>query len=277
MQHQLSTLHPKKRAFITGAGSGLGEALATTLAADGWTLGLAEMDPARLDNIASKVEELGGRAFPFVLDVADKDAYAKVAKDFISFVGIDLLINNAGVGDGGWFDEYALENWEWIVGINQMGVVYGCHYFVPTLKAQGSGTIINVSSAASFANLPQMSAYNVSKAAVRSLSDTLHAELKPHGIQVSVVMPTFFQTNIMEKARGSESAKKDAALMIERSKLSPQQVAQIVLRDAGHGKQYIHVTRQAKAVHFLSRVFPGFMSKMRVKIATDPESARKYT
>lgn len=276
MQHKLSEMYPKRRAFITGAGSGLGEALALALASDGWTLGITDMNQSRLDAIASKIEGMGAKAFPFVFDVADKAAFGKAAKDFIHYVGIDVLINNAGVGDGGWFDEYSLEAWEWILGINQMGVIYGCHYFVPTLKAQQSGTIINIASAASFANLPKMSAYNVSKAAVRSLSDTLHAELKPSGIHVAVVMPTFFQTNIMEQAKGSEEAKAEAALMIKRSNLKPDAVAAIILSDAAKGKQYIHGTRQSKMVHWFSRMFPQLMSKLRVKMVQDPDAVKKY-
>lgn len=271
MPLKLSKEYPKKRAFITGAGSGLGEAMALQLAAEGWTLGLTDITQDRVDNIASKVEGLGAKAFPFLFDVSDRVAYEKAAKDFLQYVGVDVLVNNAGVGDGAWFHEYSLENWDWLLGINQMGVIYGCHFFVPAMKQQQSGTIINVASAASFANMPKMTAYNVSKAAVRSLSDTLHAELAPDNVHVSVVMPTFVKTGIMDLARGDEQSKKEAAILINKTKLTPDVVANTILTAAGRKQQYIHTSRQSLVVHWISRVFPRVMSRLRVKVARDAE------
>ena len=174
---QLTKTYPKKRAFITGAASGLGKALALHLATDGWTIGITDLYQDRLDITKQEIEKRGGKAQTYVFDVSKKEAYAKVAEDFLlTNGGIDLLINNAGVGDGGAFHEYALEHWDWMISINQMGVVYGCFHFINTFRKQQSGHIINVASAAAYSNAPRMATYSASKAAVYSLSETLKYE-----------------------------------------------------------------------------------------------------
>lgn len=273
--YKLSEKFPKKRAFITGAGSGLGRAFALELARDGWTLAISDIRQDRIDNVASEVEGLGGKAFPFVFDVADKEAYRKIAHDVTQHIGLDILINNAGVGEGGLFSECKLEDFEWVLGINQMGVIYGCHLFLPYLKKQGSGHIINISSAASFSNLPRMSAYNMGKAAVLSLSETLHGELKADGIGISVATPTFFQTNIMEQCRGDKDSQEMGQMMVDRSNLSPEQVAATILKKAGKGQFQIYVTGQAYGVHWLARMFPGLWRMLRARGANDTERIKK--
>lgn len=275
MRYKLSKKFPQKRAFITGAGSGLGRAMAIELANDGWKLGLSDIVTERLDETCSIVEGLGATTYPFVLDVSDKDVYKKAAEEFSRFVGIDLLINNAGVGDGGDFIDYSLEYWDWMVGINLMGVVNGTHYFLPTLKQQASGHIINIASAASFANLARMTAYNSTKAAVLSLSETLYAELAPIGIGVSVATPTFFKTNIMDKSKGGADVVADAAIMMEKSKVSAQQVAQSILKAAGNGRFQEYITMEARAVHFMQRMFPSLFRKIRARIAANPGMLQK--
>lgn len=275
MRYKLSEQYPKKRAFITGAGSGLGKALSLALAADGWKLGVADVRQERLDEVCSLIEEMGGQAFPFKLDVSNKDEYARVAKDMGAHVGVDLLVNNAGVGDGGEFKDYHLSNWEWIVGINQMGVVYGTHYFLPSMIAQGGGHIINIASAAAFGNAPMMAPYNITKAAVLSLSETLYVELKPSNINISVVMPLFFKTNILEHSTGSEEVKHLSNLLVQTSNLEPETVAHTILTQAGKGKFRIYAPWQSKLVHWFSRVFPNLFLSIKLKGAANREKMLK--
>ncbi len=267
MRYKLSEQYPKKRAFITGAGSGLGRAFALALAADGWKLGLADIRQDRLEAVCSQVEELGGQAFPFGLDVSDKDDYTKVAAEMGSHVGVDLLINNAGVGDGGLFKDYSLDNWDWIVGINQMGAIYGSHLFLPGMVQQGGGHIINVASAAAFGNAPMMTAYNATKAAVLSLSETLYVELKPDNIKVSVALPLFFKTNLMDSSRGGEEVKHLSHLLMETGQIEPDTVAHIILTQAGKGAFRIYVPFQSKLVHWFSRMFPNLFLKIKLRMA----------
>lgn len=258
----LSQTYPQRRAFVTGAASGLGKAFCMALAADGWTLGMADFDREGLQHAAQAVEEAGGKALPFFLDVSDRSDYQQVAEHFLSETdGIDLLINNAGVGDGGAFHRYSLDHWDWMVGINQMGVVHGCFFFVPVFRRQKSGHIINISSAAAYANGPNMSAYNATKAAVRSLSETLRYELFPHKVKVSVVMPTFFKTNILKHARGGEAAVNFAKKMLERSSLQVDEVAGEILAKAGKGKFNIILPRRARMGYLLKRLLPGYFAR----------------
>ncbi|MGB1217958.1 MAG: SDR family NAD(P)-dependent oxidoreductase, partial [Saprospiraceae bacterium] len=181
--------------------------------------------------------------------------------------GIDLLVNNAGVGDGGAFHEYSLENWDWMIGINQMGVLYGCHYFVPVMQKQKGGQIINIASAAGFANAPRMSPYNVTKAAVISLSESLYYELDPLGIGVSVVMPTFIRTDIMQFARGTDDAVRRGRKFLEKTKLGPNDAVLEMLTKAGKGKLHIVLPKEARQSHWMKRIFPRFFRKQLMKIS----------
>lgn len=265
---ELSKKYTEKRAFVTGAAMGLGKAFCTHLAKDGWTIGMSDVNIEKLETAAEEVRQLGGNPILFSLDVSDRTKFKEVADTFVQQQGgIDVLVNNAGVGDGGAFHEYSLENWDWMVGINQMGVVYGCYFFVPTFRKQGFGQIINIASAAGFANPPRMSPYNVTKAAVISLSETLYYELEPLGIKVSVVMPTFIKTNIMSNARGSQDAIKAGRKLLEKTKLKPEEAVLEMLQKAGKGKLHIVLPREARFSYWLKRHFKGFFGKQLLKIA----------
>lgn len=271
--HRLSQQHPKKRAFITGAGSGLGREFCIELAKDKWTIGICDISEKGLKETAALIAQQGGTPLPFLLNVADRKAYETVANDFLQQAGgIDVLINNAGVGDAEVFEEYGLDNWEWLVGINQMGVIYGCHYFIPAMKKQKSGHIINVASIASVAVAPTMSAYNVTKAAVKALSETLYSELKPFHVGVSVMMPFFFRTNITQHARGSRGSGEIAYYMVHGSDVSAQEVASKTIELVGKGKFYILLPKEAKYIHRIARFFPMYLLKMNVKWAMNPSA-----
>lgn len=262
MSYKLSKRFPKKRAFITGAGGGLGRVLSTELATNGWAIGISDINEAGLKETAEMIVKAGGKAHTYTLDVANSDQYETVAQEFLTTAGgIDVLINNAGVGDGGIFGEYKTENWKWIVGINQMGVVYGCHNFVPVMKKQKSGQIINIASAAAFMALPTMAPYNVTKAAVLALSETLYAELMQDNVDVSVVCPTFFKTNVMQHSRGDQAQKKAGQKMVDKSGIEPIEVAQKILSEAGNKKFYIVHPFSAKVLFRIKRLFPKILLK----------------
>jgi short-subunit dehydrogenase len=235
----------------------LGRALALILSADGWNLGLTDISEVALSETCLLASAAGGKVYSYCYDVADKQAYKNAFDDFVSHTaGIDLLINNAGVGDGGVFGEYDLDNWDWIVGINQMGVIYGTHYAVPYMRKQQSGHIINIASAAGYATLANMSMYSVPKAAVIAFSETIYAELRPAGIQVSVAMPTFFRTNIMQHGRGNDQAMSLGDAMLQRSHIMPDQVAMKILVQAGSGRFHIFHPFEARAVWYVKRFLP---------------------
>lgn len=263
MKHHLSKKFPAKRAFITGSGSGLGLALCKELASDGWTIGMSDIDGVALQKASDVISKLGGNPLSYGLDVSDKDQYRIVAEKFLAKTGgIDLLVNNAGVGDGGYVEEYGLDNWDWLLSINLHGVIYGNALFIPTFKAQKTGAIINIASAAAFTSLPRMGAYNVSKAGVRALSETMDAELNHLGVTVSCVMPTFFKTKVMQHARGKAEELEMSKMIFATSELTPERVAKHVLKKVGKGRFHIILPADAKFMFFMKRFFPSVLLRM---------------
>jgi short-subunit dehydrogenase len=257
--YQLTKKFPQKRAFITGAASGLGKAFCLALAKEGWTIGICDISEDKLQLTAKEINALGGRSLAYGLDVADEDNYKTVAENFLAETkGIDLLINNAGVGDGTVFEDYSLNNWKWMVGINQMGVIYGCHFFIPVMKKQQAGQIINIASAAAFSSAATMSPYNVTKAAVLSLSESLYAEITRDNLNISVVMPTFFRTDIVQHAKGNPEEIETAKLLLATSGLEAEKVADYILKKAGNKKFYIILPKRAKLFYVIKRFFPRF-------------------
>lgn len=261
--YQLSKDYTLKRAFITGAASGLGKAFATELAGDGWTIGMSDNNLVELEKAVDEMKALGANALMYQLDVSDKVQYKIVAEQFLKDAGgIDLLFNNAGVGDGGAFEEYSLENYEWMVSINQMGVVYGCYYFIPAMKKQQSGHILNTASAAAIGCAPTMGAYNMTKAAVVAISETLYSELMDVNIHVSCIQPTYFKTNISKSARGGGTIQKITQNFIDRSGLEAKEVAQEILTRAGKKELYIILPKSAHKMWLYKRFAPTKFRKV---------------
>lgn len=250
------------RAVVTGAASGLGKALSLELAARGCDLLLLDLQEAPLAEVKAEVEGHGVRAEVFVGDVSKMKVLEQAAAHGLATLGpVNFLANNAGVAVSGPFEEISLEDWEWIVGINLWGVIYGCRAFVPQLRTSGGGAILNVASAAGLLNAPRMSPYNVTKAAVISLSETLSTEYAREKISVSALCPTFFETSILEDARGifRPREKKLASSMMKRSKVQAPDVAKIAIDQALAGKSTIVPMNDGRWLWRLKRMTPeGF-------------------
>jgi NADP-dependent 3-hydroxy acid dehydrogenase YdfG len=254
---QLNSRFPRKRAFITGAGSGLGLAIAKALAADGWTLGLFDRNLERLTLVEAEFTDAGVRLVAYPGDVTHADELTVAVNSFAaSHDGLDVMINNAGVASAGALMEVSLEDWRWIIDINLMGVVHGSRAAIPHLQRNGAGLLINVSSAAAFASAPGMICYNATKAAVLSISETLVNELRAIGTQVSVVMPTFFPSSILETFRGPDHARQRAHDAMQKSKYLAEHAARDLLRDAGDGRTYIVLPKSARMMWRLKRWMP---------------------
>jgi len=245
---------PGKRALITGAGSGLGRAFALDLARRGWSIALLDLSEERLESVAREVEGAGGRAFHTALDVVS-DGLEQAFIDFAETEGgLDLCINNAGVAVAGPFAQISDSDWRWQTEINLMAVVRGCRQAARLMS--GRGIIINIASAASFACAPQMSPYNVTKAGVVALSETLAVELADQGISVAVAMPTFFQTRLTETMRGSAEARDFAAKLMRRSAYTAKRAAADILSAAARGDLYIPVPNSARWLWRFKRLAP---------------------
>tara|TARA_R110000782_G_scaffold108382_7_gene196920 strand:- start:224 stop:1054 length:831 start_codon:yes stop_codon:yes gene_type:complete len=219
-----------QRVIVTGAGSGLGRELALRYAKEGARLVLADVEEAGLKETLAMVVALGGKGFWQRCDVRDFSQLAALAQSCEERMGgLDVLINNAGVASGGFFWDLSLEDWEWQISINLMGVVKGCKAFMPMLMKQRQGRIINIGSMAALMQAPGMSNYNVAKAGVVALSESLLVELQPLGIKVNVVCPSFFQTNLLDSFRGPDQAsKQQIAKLLESSPITAAEIADIV-------------------------------------------------
>jgi len=255
---RLATRFPRRRAFITGAGSGLGLELARALAADGWSLGLFDHNLERLTAVEGDLSASGIPVLAYPGDVTQASELTVAVNSFAATRdGLDVMINNAGVAGSGALMEVALEDWRWIIDTNLMGVVHGCRAAVPHLQRNNSGLLINIASAAAFASAPGMGSYNASKAAVLSLSETLNAELRDSGTQVSVVMPTFFKSSLLESFRGPDHARVTAAALMENSEYPATELARDLLTLAANGETYIVLPKSARRLWRMKRWMPN--------------------
>jgi short-subunit dehydrogenase len=254
----LSRRFPAKRAFITGGGSGLGRALAVQLAAGGWRLGIADLHEERLASVKTELEAAGSEGVStYAGDVAEEIFMERAIGDFIERSGgIDLLVNNAGVAVAGEVAVTPLPDWRWAVGINLLGVVYGCHFAVPTMRRQGSGLVLNIASSAGFAAAPQMATYNVTKAGVIALSETMAGELEGSGVQVSVAMPGFFRTRLLDSMRAPPAESDLARKLLLGARHDATAAAQALLAAIANGDLYIIWPRQYRLAWWLKRLAP---------------------
>jgi NAD(P)-dependent dehydrogenase (short-subunit alcohol dehydrogenase family) len=228
-------------AVITGAGSGIGAAFAMELADRGGRIVCSDVDEASAKTTADAVTAAGGKALALRCDVTSIDDVQLLAKKAQSWFGgpPTLVINNAGVGAGGKdIGDADLDDWQWVLGINLWGPIHGCHVFAPILRDAGFGGIINVASAAAFGAAPGMAAYNVSKAGVLSLSETLAAELSGSGVNVTVLCPTFVKTNIVQSGRITGPSTQLADRLMRWTGFSPERVVRTCLDTNDRGGLY---------------------------------------
>jgi NAD(P)-dependent dehydrogenase (short-subunit alcohol dehydrogenase family) len=246
------------RILVTGAGSGLGRAMATRFARAGRRVLVSDVDAAAAKAVAKELDTSFLR-----LDVTDDASWtAALAWCEREWGGLDVLVNNAGVASGGRFERIPLEDWDWTWEINLKGVIRGCRTFVPLFKKQRSGHIVNVASLAAIMNLPAMSSYNVTKAGVLSLSETLHHELAPYGVATTVVCPGFVKTNIGDRARNADPAiTKVTEKLMESSTVTAEDVADQVF-DAVRHKRFLVLTHaDGRRSAMLKRYLPGVVDR----------------
>jgi NAD(P)-dependent dehydrogenase (short-subunit alcohol dehydrogenase family) len=254
---ELSRRFPGKRAFITGAGNGLGLELARALANDGWSLGLFDVDLSRLTTVEAELINSGAQVLAYPGDVTHFEELVVAVNSFAAVSGgMDLMINNAGVACAGSLLETSLADWRWIVDINFLGVVNGCRAGVPHLQRAGHGILLNVSSAAAFVCAPFMTPYNATKAAVVAVSESLSAELASVGIQVSVAMPGFIRTELLATARGPDRERHIADQLMKDSRYTAAQCAQDILHAAGKRELYIVLPKSMHRVWRFKRWMP---------------------
>jgi len=229
-------------AVITGAGSGIGAAFATELARRGGRIVCSDVDEGSSRATADAIVAAGGQATSVRCDVSRLDDVRQLAEVARSWHGgpPTLVVNNAGVGAGGAaVGDIEMDDWKWVLGINLWGPIHGCQVFTPILREAGRPAgIVNVGSAAAFGAAPGMAAYNVSKAGVLSLSETLAAELSGTGINVTVLCPTFVKTNIVQAGRISAQSTQLADKLMRWTGFSPERVVRACLDTNDRGGLY---------------------------------------
>ncbi|MCO8045111.1 SDR family NAD(P)-dependent oxidoreductase [Acinetobacter bohemicus] len=255
---------PSQNAFavVTGAGSGIGRNFALELAKRGGMVVCADINLEAAEETVALITASGAQAFAVKCDVGNARQVEQLANQAEQLMQhpTTLLINNAGVGLGGKFDEVTLDDWKWVTDVNLWGVVHGCHYFVPKFKKLGHGAIINVASAASYTAAPEMTAYNVTKAGVRALSETLAAELRKFNIQVNVVCPTLVPTNIIKNGKLPHKGIMDYALT-NLALTTSNKVAELTLDRLDQGQLYTIPQLDAKLFWLMKRMAPNLYAK----------------
>ncbi|MCP1640726.1 short-subunit dehydrogenase [Pseudomonas citronellolis] len=263
-----------KVAAITGAGSGIGRALARELASRGCHLALADVNAAGLEETRQALASYGVRISTEVVNVAEREQVHAWADKVVAEHGkVNLVFNNAGVAHAGTVEGSEYEEYEWITNINFWGVVYGTKAFLPHIKASGEGHVVNVSSVFGLFSQPGMSAYNATKFAVRGFTESLRQELDMEGgaVSASCVHPGGIKTNIARTARMNDSLAKvtgqnaNAARQQFNDQLlrtTPDKAAQVIIRGVERDARRILIGADAHAIDVMLRVLPVWYQKV---------------
>jgi len=257
------SLTSKSVAVVTGAASGIGRALAVRLAQEKIAgIAVADVNVAGLNETAEMAGKFGVPVSAHLVDVSKLDQVQAFANEVVEKHGrATHLINNAGVGLIGTFDQISLEDFEWLMGVNFWGVVYCTKAFMPILESQESAHIVNVSSVFGLIAPAEQSAYSSAKFAVRGFTESLRHELVGTNISVSCVHPGGIKTNIVKNARlGAEAPeewKHQGAKFFDKvAKTSPEEAAEVIVTGIKTRNTRILIGKDAKAISFFSRLFP---------------------
>ncbi|TVR02506.1 MAG: SDR family NAD(P)-dependent oxidoreductase [Deltaproteobacteria bacterium] len=248
---------------VTGAGSGIGAALAGELAREGAVLALSDVREEALAVVAGRLREAGAQVHDMVVDVGEADAVLSWATAVDRTLGpVSLLYNNAGMTVYGAFEEHSLEDFDAVLRVNLHGVLHGCRAFLPQLRRSAPSMVVNISSLFGLIGVPGQTAYCTSKYAVRGFSDALREELRGSGVSVLCVHPGGVATNIVRDARlASGLAEERSPLprvvrMFERHGMAPAEAARRIVRASLRGRSRLVITREAHAFDVLGRMSP---------------------
>jgi NAD(P)-dependent dehydrogenase (short-subunit alcohol dehydrogenase family) len=259
---------------ITGAGSGIGRELALASARQGALLALSDWNEQSLAETVDLAKAAGARELRSdVVDVADRPAVAGWASAVVGQLGrVNMLVNNAGVTVTGDFEEISYEDFDWITGINFMGVVNGTKEFLPHLIASGDGHLVNISSLFGLVSMPGQSAYNASKYAVRGFTEALREEMliNGHPVGVTCVHPGGIKTGIARNGR--KTASQDAAAIDDffdnkLAKTTAAKAAETILKGALNGKARVLVGADAHAVHHFAKILGSRYQDVVARVA----------
>ena len=279
-------------AVITGAASGFGLEASRIAAARGMKVVMADVQADALESAVQQVRGQGGEVFPWRLDVSKAAEVEALGAATVQRFGVhNFVFNNAGVGAGGLIWEHSAQDWDWVIGVNLMGVAHGVRVFTPLMLAAAAadpgwrGHIVNTASMAGLLNAPNMGVYNASKHAVVSISETLHQDLAlvTHQVHAHVLCPYFVPTGIHLSERNRPADGQAAAPQtrsqlvahamseqaVTKGKISAAQVAQFVF-DAIDGQRFYVFSHP----HSLAGVQTRLADITTPRNPTDPFAAR---
>jgi len=257
-------------AVITGAGSGIGRALAQELAARGGQLALADVNSAGLDETRKLLGSATARSY--TVDVSNASLVQNFARSVEQDFGkASLLINNAGVALYGTFAELTLEEMEWLIRINFWGVIYGCKSFLPLLQREPEAHIVNISSVFGLVGPAGQTPYASSKFAVRGFTQALSRELVDTNIAVTCVHPGGIRTRIADNARaGAATRIEDQNAARERfdqvARTLPEKAARVIVNGILRNKARVRIGPDAYLIDFLQRLMPVRSAAMLAKL-----------
>lgn len=252
-----------KVAIITGAGSGIGKALAEEMARRGSHVVISDVNTERIESVGEGITKMGGKATTLTLDVRDYDGVKKMVDDTVAeHKQLDYIFNNAGIGIGGEVRDISIDDWREVIDINLYGVINGVAAAYPVMVKQGSGHIVNTSSIEGICPFPGTVSYVASKHAVLGLSSSLRVEGADLGVKVSAVCPGYILTRIFEDAK---AVNMDRDKMFEKMLppdwvgITPEECAKVILKGVARNKAIIPVTAGAKILWFLQRLSPNLV------------------
>ena len=276
------TLSKNSVAVITGAASGIGRALAVRFAEEKIAgIAISDVNEEGLNETVETIEKLGVTVSKHIVDTSKLEQIERLKTEVLENHGkATHLINNAGVGLMGTFEQISLEDFEWLMGINFWGVIYGCKVFLPVLNEQESAHIVNISSVFGLVAPPEQTAYCSSKFAVRGFTESFRHELEETNVRVSSVHPGGIKTNIARNSRIGEKTpeeyKTQGVKFFDKVAItSPEQAAETILKGIKSENPRILIGKDAQAINYISRLFPKTYLKVIEKIAGHKLDLRK--
>ncbi len=247
-----------KTAVITGGASGIGRALAVEAARQGFKAGIADVNMVEAERTLEMVERAGGSGEVFHCDVRDLDNVLAMSDHFFDAWGeVGLLVNNAGVAAFGHVGDIRVEEWKRVMETNLWGVIHGCHAFIPRMKSQKGGHIVNTASVAGIAPPPQEAPYTLSKAGIISLSETLKVELAPFNIGVTVLCPMSVDTKIIERSSDAGDYSKEMyTTSLSKARITPEQIAGMLVNAMEKNRLYLVPNLAGKLFWLSKRLMP---------------------
>lgn len=251
-------------ALVTGAGSGIGQATAVALGAEGCRVAVTDIDPSAASATAALIRSTGGSASSWAYDVTDPDRGTELAQEIGRELGtVSILVNNAGIAVGGFFVDTSRESFDRVVSINLMGVAHGCRAFLPAMVESGRpGHVVNIASVLGQLGIRGVSAYCMTKFGVVGFSESLRAEMWTHGIGVSTICPGMIRTRIIDNGTLESSdpdlqrKRETIETLFRKRNFPPKKVARAVIRAIRKNKGVVPVAPEAWIAYYLKRWAP---------------------